>query len=145
MCIAQSRLLGKKYDGDASKIWSDTPSSGTVVYRFLQIHGVGPKIATMATNLLVRDFKIKLKDHYSIDVSADTHVKRVLRRLELTEENASSEQIIYRARGLHPEFPGLLDYPCWRIGKDWCTPRNPLCDQCYMQEVCPTAEEIRKR
>ena len=136
------RIIGDQYDGDASKMWSGRPSSATVVYRFLQIHGVGLKIATMAANILVRGFKIKFKDYYSIDMSADVHVKRVFHRLGLTEKKASPEEIIYRARGFYPEFPGLLDSPCWNIGRDWCRPRNPKCGQCYMKSVCPSAGKL---
>ncbi len=136
------QIIGNQYGGDAAKMWSDGPSSAEVVYRFLQIHGVGPKIATMAANILVRHFKVKLKDHYSIDVSVDTHVKRVFQRLGLTKEKASPEALIYRARGMYPEFPGIMDFPCWRIGQDWCRSKDPKCDQCYMRQVCPTARGL---
>ena len=132
-------LLAEKYDGDASLMWEGTPSSATVVYRFLQIEGVGPKIATMAVNILTRNFKIPLSDYYSIDVSADVHVRRVFARLGLTEAGATNEQVVYRARALHPEFPGLLDWPLWEIGRRWCRPRQPNCLHCYMREVCPSA------
>lgn len=95
------------YCGHADRIWSDTPSSAEVVSRFLRFRGVGPKIATMATNILARDFKVPLADYYSVDVSADVHVRRVFWRLGLTVETARLEEVIYTARALHPAFPGL--------------------------------------
>jgi hypothetical protein len=68
----------------------------------------------MATNCLAREFKVPLSDYYSVDISADVHVRRVFRRLGLVGEGATIEELIYRARGLHPPFPGLLDLP--RVG-----------------------------
>ena len=133
------QIIGDKYDGDASKIWSDKPSSAEVVYRFMQIHGVGPKIATMAANILARSFKVKFKDYYSIDISADVHVKRVFKRLGLIEKNASIEEVIYKARALNPNFPGLLDSPCWEVGRKWCRTKVTECDKCYLNHVCPSA------
>ncbi len=125
------------YQGDASNIWADKPSSATVVYRFLEFRGVGPKIATMAANILARDFKVAFSDYYSIDISVDMHVRRVFTRLGLVRKDASNEQIIYKARSLSPKFPGLLDLPTWEIGRNWCKPRKPECSACYMNKVCP--------
>ncbi len=135
---AAIRLIDDKYTGNAAKIWEGTPSSADVVYRFLEFPGVGPKIATMAANLLARLFKVPFKDYYSIDVSADVHVRRVFARLGLTEPEDSIEAVIYRARALHPEFPGMFDSPAWEIGRTWCRPQTPLCSDCYMQKVCPS-------
>lgn len=133
------QIIGNEYAGDASKMWSDKPSSAVVVHRFSQIRGVGPKIATMATNILARTFRIEFKDYHSIDISADIHITRVFYRLGLTKESASPKEIIHRAQTLHPEFPGLMDFPCWHIGRTWCKPSNPECGKCYMNRVCPTA------
>jgi endonuclease III len=91
----------------------------------------------MASNILAREFKIPFSDYFSIDISVDTHVRRVFYRLGLIPEKASVEQLIFRARELFPEFPGLLDSPCWEIGRKWCKPRNPECMNCYMNEICP--------
>ncbi|MEP0761616.1 MAG: iron-sulfur cluster loop [Chloroflexota bacterium] len=131
------QMIAKKYGGRASGIWEDKPSSAEVVYRFLEFRGVGPKIATMAANILVRNFKVELSDYYSIDISVDTHVRCVFRRLGLVPTDASSEQIIYRARALSPQFPGLLDLPAWEIGHLWCKSEVPDCTLCYMSQLCP--------
>lgn len=124
------------YNGDAAKIWSGEPSSAAVVYRFMQFKGVGIKIATMATNILARDFKIQFSDYYSIDVSTDTHIRRVMRRIGLVPENGDNDMIRYKARELCPEFPGIIDYPLWEIGREWCHSRNPECSKCVVKEVC---------
>lgn len=129
------------YGGDASRIWKGRPSSAEVVFRFLQFPGVGPKIASMAANILARDFKVPLDDYYSIDISADVQVRRVFWRLGFVNENASPEAVIYRARALHPEFPGLMDFPVWEIGREWCRPKSPQCAACYMAAVCPTSRK----
>lgn len=124
------------YDGDASRIWADNPSSAAVVYRFLQFKGCGIKIATMATNILARQFKIPLSDYYSIDISPDVHVDRVLKRAGLVNMDASREEIIYKAREMNPEFPGIIDFSCWEIGRQFCRPKNPLCNQCPIKSEC---------
>lgn len=131
------QTINIKYNGDASGIWSGRPSSAKVVYDFLQFVGVGPKIATMATNILARELKIPFSDYYSIDISADVHVRRVLYRIGLIERHASVEQIIYKARALNPEFPGLIDLPLWKIGRVWCQPKKVLCNDCYLNDICP--------
>jgi endonuclease III len=135
-------LISEKYAGKASNIWRDRPSSAELVYRLLEFRGVGQKIGTMAANILVRDFKVPLRDYYSIDVSVDIQVRRVLSRLGLVALDDSIERIVYRARALHPEFPGLLDFPAWEIGRKWCRPSKPLCRECYMKAACPSMPKV---
>ena len=133
--------ISTDYVGDAARIWKGRPSSAEVVYRFLTFDGVGPKIGSMAANILAREFKIPFADYFSIDISADIHVRRVFARLGLCAANASTEQVIYRAKALYPEFPGMMDLPCWEIGRNWCKSRTPACAGCYMSDLCPTAVE----
>jgi endonuclease III len=121
------------YQGDASQIWTGEPSSAEAIYRLLRFDGAGPKIATMAVNILAREFKIKFADHFSVDISADVHVCRVFARLGLCPPEPEPVQVVYKARA-------ILDSPCWEIGKNWCRPRLPLCDACYMTDLCPTSK-----
>jgi len=131
--------IANHYDGDASRIWTGRPSSAEVVYRFLKFDGVGLKISSMAANILARDFKIPFADYYAIDISADVRVRRVFARLGLCDIDPTVEQVIYKARSLHPEFPGIMDLSCWEIGGEWCTASNPECSGCSMKDLCPTA------
>lgn len=131
--------IDTQYSGYASHIWTGKPSSAEVVYRFLEFDGVGPKIGSMAANILAREFKIPFSDYYAIDISADVHVRRVFSRLGLCAADATVEQVIYKAKALHPEFPGIMDLPCWEIGRNWCKTRGPGCGRCYMRDLCPTA------
>lgn len=96
----------------------------------------------MAANILIRGFQVPVSDHFSIDISVDVHVRRVFRRLGLIPKRASVEQVTYRARELNPEFPGILDLPAWQIGREWCKPKNPRCNECFMKDICPTAEKL---
>ena len=76
--------------------------------------------------------------NYSIDISVDVHVRRVFYRLGLTKKESTAEQVIYKARALNPEFPGMLDSACYTIGKNWCRPQTKECDKCFMNDVCPS-------
>ena len=133
--------IANVYNSNAASIWLNKPSSAEVVYRFLEFAGVGPKIASMAANILAREFKIPFADYYSIDISADVHIRRVFGRLGLCAADATVEQVIYKARALYPDFPGMMDLPCWEIGRNWCKSRGPECSECYMNDLCPTAKQ----
>lgn len=125
------------YNNDASNIWKNKPKSATVVRRFLEFKGVGIKIATMATNILARDFKIPMSNYNCIEISPDIHVKRVFRRLGFISRDATNDELIYAARELNPDYPGIFDLSCWYIGRNYCHQRKPDCRNCYLNKYCP--------
>jgi len=127
-----------KYHGNAAEIWSHNPSSATVVCRFLEFQGCGIKIATMAANILARQFKISFSDFYCIDISPDTHIRRVMKRLGYITNPSDTDMIIYKAREIYPIFPGIIDFSCWEIGREFCHPSNPNC------KTCPVCAECKK-
>jgi len=125
------------YKDNVSLIWKENLPSATIVRRFLQFDGIGIKIATMATNILAREFKIPMKDKIYIDISPDVQVKRVFTRLGLISKNSSNDELIFCARELNPSYPGIFDLSAWEIGRNWCRPQNPSCNNCYLNELCP--------
>jgi len=112
------KKIHDEYENDASKIWRESSSAAEVIRKFLEFEGVGQKIASMATNILVREYKIHLTDLSAIDVSTDTHVMRMMKKLGFTPENASREYVIFRARELYPKYPGILDIGLFQMGRE---------------------------
>jgi len=134
--LDSSRLLVQRYEGDASRIWADSPRTEDIQSRLEAFHGVGQKKASMAANILVRDYSIPVRDRRGIDVSGDVHVLRVFWRTGLTRD-PTVDDVVGAARELHPEYPGALDLPAWTIGRHHCHPRNPDCQSCPLDPVCP--------
>ena len=128
-----------KYKGDPRKIWNVQRNVGKVVDDLQQLSGIGPALSRMAVLILVRDHgllggKKALKD---LDIKPDIHVMRVFKRAGLIEKNGSKKDAIAAARKFAPRFPGALDPPAWEIGRSWCRPSNPKCDDCPIGSVCP--------
>jgi endonuclease III len=132
-----SQIVVDQFGGDASKIWHNH-SAAYVNSVFQLIYGVGPGIASMMVLLLERHFKIHFTDldHRKMDVKADVHVVRVLYRMGLID-HPKEQEALKATRRLNPEFPGALDAPLWKIGKQWCKTESPLCNQCVANSVCP--------
>jgi endonuclease III len=99
----------------------------------------------MATNILVRQFKIPLRDYHFVDISVDRQVRRVMTRLGFVSEGASDALLIYAAREAHPEFPGIFDLALWRIGRDVCSQSAPRCGKCPLARYCVYAVARGKR
>lgn len=135
-CHKAVRRIADSYKGNAANIWNDNPSSATLVRRFLEFDGVGPKIGTMSANLLVRFFDVKVKDYYSIDISPDVQIRRVLFRLGFIPKGASPTYVTYVARELSPTYPGVFDWYLWEHGRDICRPKKPKCSECELMPYC---------
>jgi len=132
--------ISDQYDGDARAIWAGRPPSATVVGRFLEFDGIGPKIASTAVNILTRDLHVEFANRSGIDIGADTQVRRVLSRMGFVPEDASNEDIIERARGMYPEYPGVFDLVLWDTGRSVCRPKDPACARCEWAAQCAYAK-----
>ncbi len=135
--IEAAKLVVTKYNSDPSNIWNDKPTAKQLESRFDEFKLVSQKKASMAVRILVDWFDIPISgDKSSIDISADRHVIRVLKRLSLIDKE-EPDRAIQAARELNPEYPGALDFPAWAIGIKWCKPKEADCGSCTMNDICP--------
>ena len=134
-CEAVKKIV-EVYGGDASCIWKGSDNCADVIYNFLAFNGCGIKIATMAVNILTRMMNVKLEHMESIDISPDSQVKKIMINLGLIDEKASNEMIIYKARSIYPEFPGMLDPFLWYVGSQFCMVRQKHCAECPINKLC---------
>lgn len=137
--------IHNEYNDDASLIWKGESSMGNVVKNFEAFHGVGRKISTMATNILVRRFGVEFSDldYSAIDISPDVHVCRVFYRMGFVDSEKDIDGVIEKARELCPNFPGVLDFACWELGKKICHAANPECEKCSMNKICKNKHRHR--
>jgi endonuclease III len=112
------RRIRMHYEGDAKNIWTGNPACARVIRRFLEFEGAGPKIATMAVNILIRQMKVPMSDQSAIDISADTQAMKYFQAKGLLRTGAKKEELIYLAREIYPDYPGILDLLAWEGGRE---------------------------
>jgi endonuclease-3 len=110
--------------------WMRRGSDDDVRSYLLSLPGVGPKTAAVVLAFsLGRDA-----------LPVDTHVHRVARRLGLVAENANAERA---DRLLNEDVPGPLLVPLHvgliRLGRQICKAGRPRCEECPLNDICPTA------
>ncbi|MBP2252182.1 endonuclease-3 [Halarchaeum solikamskense] len=74
-------------------------------------------------------------------IVVDTHVQRLSRRLGITEEERPEKIEADLMDGVVPE-EHWKNYTHWLIahGRDTCTARNPDCEECVLEDVCPSSK-----
>ena len=139
-----SRMIRDEFGGRAQKMWQGR--SPEQFERDLRtIRGVGPHIASMTTNLVIRLYGdvFSRDDLNTVDIKADIHTCRVLYRLGIAAED-SDTAALEAARRLNPPYPGGLDAPLWWVGRQWCHPA-PVCEACSLVRRCEHGRQRRDR
>jgi uncharacterized HhH-GPD family protein len=139
--VSAGRRLAEEYDGEASRIWPDGAHVLQVTERLSAFDGIGRKKAVMAVEILTRHFGVALAGRECGQVAFDVQVRRVFLRSGLADED-SLEAIEAAAARACPESPGTLDLATWLIGRDWCRPKAPRCDECRLGAVCARRVEL---
>jgi uncharacterized HhH-GPD family protein len=136
---AAERLL-EVYGGSAERVWAGEPTAVQLMERLEEFPGIGHKKAAMAVELLTRCFGVRVREIEGGTVAYDVQVRRVFLRSGLVELDTREEVERAAARVL-PAAPGRLDLPTWLIGRRWCHPSRPLCEECRLAGVCPRLVE----
>jgi endonuclease III len=122
--------LVANYGGDASRIWRE--QTVVVVQRRLEELRVGDQISRMIVGALCDTGWL---ESAAADVKADRHLTRVVGRI-FFGESITSAKTLDVARTMHPANPWLLDKPLFDVGQQYCRPRNPKCEECYLRSEC---------
>lgn len=131
---AAGRIL-EDFRGSAANIWPQGEEVGVVTRRLAEFDGIGRKKAAMAVEILTRHFGVELAGREYGQVAYDVHVRRVFLRSGLVDED-SPQAVDAAAAASCPDAPGTLDLPAWLIGRDYCRPRSPRCDDCRLASHC---------
>jgi len=134
--VQAAQIVLDQYQGDAARIWSDTPTATVLRERLESFPGIGQKKAAMAVEILARDLGVPLREMGGSDIAYDVHVRRVFLRTGLASHDEVTHMVAV-ARALNPERPGALDLPAWDIGRRWCRPTAPDCPACPLNAACP--------
>ena len=118
--LAACKMLVEEFNGEVPENFEE----------LIKLPGVGRKTANVVTSVA---FKTPA-------IAVDTHVFRIANRLQL----ATGETPLEVELGLQKVIPRekWSDAHHWLIwhGRKICKSRQPLCSQCPLKEVCPSAK-----
>jgi endonuclease-3 len=72
----------------------------------------------------------------------DTHVGRLSRRLKLTDQTDAVKAELDLNALVAPEERGKLSLRLILHGRRVCTARRPRCDECVLNDICPSAFKV---
>ncbi|MFA4918767.1 MAG: hypothetical protein WC581_05885 [Thermodesulfovibrionales bacterium] len=134
--IDGARKVINDYGGKVENIWADNPNCSQLQKRFEAFSEIGQMKAAMAAETLVKKFNVHLRDYAGLNIAVNEQVTRVFKRCGFVDYE-EKYLVITKARQLNPEYPGILDRPCWEIGRSYCFPINPDCSNCPIGNCCP--------
>lgn len=92
--------------------------------------GVGRKTANVIRGNIYNDPSIVV----------DTHVKRISKKLGFTKED-DPEKVEYDLMKVLPKDHWILyNIQIITLGRTICTARKPACEECFLRQVCPSAD-----
>jgi endonuclease-3 len=128
--LAILREIRAREGGSLDLSWMQTAPSSKVREYLISLPGVGPKTAAC-----VLAFSLGRPA-----LPVDTHVFRVARRLGLIDERTdpAGAQLVLESM-VPPRLRVPLHVGMIRLGRAICRAGRPACEECPLQQVCPTA------
>lgn len=133
--VRAARRVEDAYGGDAAEVWSSARDAAEVAERLLAFDGIGAKKASLGVQLLARELGVRVAALEHIELAIDVHVRRVLWRY-WGRQGAADDELRDLARSAMDGEPWRLTAPAWSIGRRYCRPRHPMCDECPLRSRC---------
>jgi endonuclease III len=123
--IATARALARDFGGEVPRTMEE----------LLNLPGVGRKTANI---VLAHAF------HREEGIAVDTHVKRIARRIGLSDET-DPDRIERDLTALYPRYLwGSINAVFITHGRTLCTARNPRCPECPVRRECRYYGNLKK-
>ena len=124
-----AKTILEKYEGKADLIIVQNSPEETRK-RLLELPGIGPKTA---------DVFIAYCMNYGV-IPVDTNIARVAKRLGLVREEAGYEEIKDTLeKEIEPKERIRAHELLIRLGRDFCTAKNPSCKNCPLAHTCDSS------
>eukprot|EP01125_Pyxidicula_operculata_P015668 TRINITY_DN5342_c0_g1_i1.p1 TRINITY_DN5342_c0_g1~~TRINITY_DN5342_c0_g1_i1.p1 ORF type:complete len:357 (-),score=93.39 TRINITY_DN5342_c0_g1_i1:80-1150(-) len=122
-----TKILKEEYNGDVPTELEDV----------LKLPGVGPKMAYL--------FMAHAWDK-PIGIGVDVHVHRISNRLGWVQTDTPEKTRMALQAWLPQEYWGKsgINYLLVGFGQTICTPTSPKCDECTVNDLCPSAFKFPK-
>lgn len=115
------RDIVEKHDGEVPATMSE----------LTDLDGVGRKTANVVLQ----------HGHQVVEgIVVDTHVQRISRRLGLTEETTPRTIEVDLMDVVPPEDWQQFTHLLISHGRDTCTAQNPDCEDCLLEDICPSSK-----
>ena len=117
--IECAKMLLEKHRGEVPQ----------TIEELVELPGVGRKTANV----------IRGNIYHQPSIVVDTHVKRISKKLGLTQQE-DPEKIEFELMEVLPEEYWILyNIHIIQLGRTICTARSPKCGECFLKEICPSA------
>jgi endonuclease-3 len=75
-------------------------------------------------------------------IPVDRHISRIAKRLEIVPPKASYDEIRHALEAAaDPDRYEDVHVLLIRFGREICRAQRPLCEDCFLNDLCPFAEE----
>ena len=126
-----SQVILDRYAGDVTKITRLEKKKARE--ELLSFSGIGPKTADVFIGYCMKNDKA---------LPIDTNIKRVVARIGIVRKGANYDEIRKLLRKRLPSGKELKGHEFLiRLGRDFCSSKNPLCRDCPVKAICISAKK----
>jgi len=132
--ISLAQVVQTQYGGSPERMLEGSVSD--IMDSVQRVFGIGPNIARMIIIQRILYFGLEPERRGRLLPKLDVHVQRVLGCAGLVSA-ATDESVGQLLADRSMRDVAVIDQACWDIGRRYCRPNNPKCEQCPLAHCCP--------